>query len=239
MKSNFREPHYKWPELSDFYITIIFALMSVAINFILNKISWSFFYAVCKEKKDEEIRKAKTLKACNSFYKSLYFMSAAAWGYYILKDEKYLPRSLLGHGDLSLMNDNYPVHHWPIGLRCYYLGTMGYHVHQLFQHAMHPMRNDFIEMFLHHVVTLTLYSFSYMTNMTAAGSMIMYLHDWADVFAGLVRCFTETTILPISVFAAIGMTLSWFYTRILVFPFIIYYACFHKDIYLGADFIGA
>lgn len=129
MKKNFKEPSYRWPDYSDFYITLVFAGMSIVANFILNKITWRIFYAICKEKKDEEIRQAKTLKACNSFYKSIYFILSTAWGYYTLKNEKYLPSALLGHGDLTTINDNYPVHLWPVGLRCYYLGTMGYHVH--------------------------------------------------------------------------------------------------------------
>lgn len=100
------------------------------------------------------------------------------------------------------------------------------------------MRNDFVEMFLHHVVTLMLYGGSYMINMTDAGSVIMYLHDWADVFTSFVRCFTETTLTPLSVASALGMLLSWFYTRLWVFPQVIYWSCFHKDIYHGAGFVS-
>lgn len=77
-----------------------------------------------------------------------------------------------------------------------------------------------------------------MINMTSAGAAIMYLHDWADIFTSLVRCFTETTIINMSVFSALGMTLSWAYTRLYVFPYLIYYSCFRQDMYHGANFIG-
>ena len=108
---------------------------------------------------------------------------------------------------------------------------MGYHVHQLIMHAVHPARNDFVEMFLHHVVTLMLYGFSYMTNMTTAGAIIMFLHDWADLFTSMARCFSETTIKPMMAFSGVGMVLSWAYTRLYIFPYIIYHCCFEKDIY--------
>jgi len=91
--------------------------------------TWSFFYNICKEKKDEEIRLAKTTKACNSFYKALYFMGVTYWGYETLKDEIYLPVWLLGHGDLQNAAVGFPTYTRPPGLKMYYLGTMGYHVH--------------------------------------------------------------------------------------------------------------
>lgn len=204
----------------------------------MNLVTWRFFYAYCKEKENEELRKSKTLKSCNSLYKGVYFVSVTIWGYYVLRDTDYLPWCLFGKGELNSLNVSYPTPKWPVGLREYYLGTMGYHVHQLFQHALHPMRNDFVEMFLHHVVTLVLYGGSYLVNMTDAGSVIMFLHDWADIFTSFVRCFTETTLTTLSVLSAVGMTLSWFYTRIVVLPFIIYNACFITDIYKGAGFIA-
>jgi hypothetical protein len=99
-------------------------------------------------------------------------------------------------------------------------------------------RNDFVEMFLHHVVTLILYGFSYMINFTNTGAIVMYLHDWADIFTAFVRCFTETTFTPLSVLSVIGMATSWFYTRIYIFPQIIYAGCFKYDIFPGHNFLG-
>lgn len=234
MKAHHKEPDYGWPAYSDFYITFVAGLISMAVNKVFNAVTWNFFYAYCKEKKDEEVRLAKTKKACNSFYKVCYFTFATSWGYYILKDEPYLPPELLGHGDIEKVNETYPTPPWPAGFRLYYLGTMGYHVHQLLSHALEDVRNDFVEMFLHHIVTLLLYGFSYLTMMTAGGAMIMYLHDWADIFAGVVRCFTETTILPMTLFGITGMATSWAYTRLYVFPNVIWVSCFKYHIY-GPD----
>lgn len=127
--NSFKEPEYGWPRYEDFYITLITGGISFALNKLLNLITWNFFYNNCKEKDDQYVRMAKTKKAANSFYKFLYFASVACWGYSILKDEDYLPVTLLGKGSLSNLNKSYPVHKWPKGLKYYYLGTMGYHVH--------------------------------------------------------------------------------------------------------------
>ena len=129
MKNNHQAPEYGWPEFSDFKITLISAVISFVVNQLLNMITWKFFYAYCKEKNDEDLRKSKTLKACNSLYKGLYFTTVTVWGYIILKDTDYLPWTLLGKSHGYNMNIGYPTVKWPEGLKLYYLGTMGYHVH--------------------------------------------------------------------------------------------------------------
>lgn len=67
----------------------------------MNMLTYDFFYRTCKEKKDEELRISKTLKACNSFYKAIYYICVTIWGYYILRDQYFVPPMLLGSGSLS------------------------------------------------------------------------------------------------------------------------------------------
>ena len=148
----------------------------------MNKLTWNFFYDNCKEKENEAIRLAKTQKSCDHFYKGFYFVIATVWGYIVMKDSNFLPTSLLGVGDFRRAFDNYPQVSWPRGLKGYYLGTMGYHLHMLLHHVMDHVRHDYVEMMLHHIVTMFLYGFSFMMNMTLAGAVVMYLHDIADVF---------------------------------------------------------
>lgn len=108
MKRDFPEPEQGWPEWSDFIITICSAFVSLTLNLILNYFTWNYFYSICKEKNDEEIRIAKTKKACNSLFKFFYFMTVTFWGYTILKDEPYLPKWLGGHGDFDNIHADYP-----------------------------------------------------------------------------------------------------------------------------------
>lgn len=122
--------------------------------------------------------------------------------------------------------------------KAYYIGTMGYHVNDIFMHLLHPARNDFVEMFLHHIVTISLYGFSYMTSFIPAGALVMFFHDLSDTFTAMARCFTETTFKKMIAVSGVLMLASWFYTRLLVFPFVIYYGCFRVDIFKGAGFFG-
>lgn len=114
---------------SDFKITLVGSVISFVASQIIERSTWNFFYKHCKEKNNEKIRLAKTNKAASSLYKIIYFSFATAWGYYVLRDEPYLPKWLLGKGDLSKLHEGYPHLKWPPGFREYYLGTMGYHLH--------------------------------------------------------------------------------------------------------------
>lgn len=222
MYANFKEPSFGWPTLIDFHITILGAVLTLLVKNIIISYSWSFFWRNCKEQKDEEIRYSKTYKASYSFFKLIYFTLVTLWGWYLMFDTYYLTPLLLGKGDMTLAGKDYPLHVPPKGLKYYYLGTMGYHLYSLVYHALAKARNDFIEMFLHHSVTIFLYGFSYYGNFTVAGSIIMYLHDIADIFTSGVRAFTETNCNRTSAFFGIMMTISWFYTRLVVYPIVIY-----------------
>lgn len=53
---------------------------------------------------------------------------------------------------------------------------------------------DFLIMFLHHVATISLIVFSYVNNMARVGTLVMCLHDAADVLIE-VRIGGETQTL--------------------------------------------
>ena len=78
---------------------------------------------------------------------------------------------------------------------------MGYHVHQMIDLVLEGVKSNFAEMFLHHTVTLLLYGFSYLTNMTDSGSLIMFLHDLADIFTSFSRCIVELRGAPFAYFS--------------------------------------
>lgn len=47
---------------------------------------------------------------------------------------------------------------------------------------------DFLIMFLHHVATISLITFSYVNNMARVGTLVMCLHDAADVLIEVRVC---------------------------------------------------
>jgi ceramide synthetase len=60
-------------------------------------------------------------------------------------------------------------------------------VSQFFDRA----RKDFWEMFIHHIVTLLLLSFSWSSNLIRVGTLVLILHDVGDIFLE-VRIFNKS-----------------------------------------------
>lgn len=133
-----------------------------------------------------------------------------------------MPPSLLGSGNLNDIETKFPNYEWPSTLKYYYLSTMGFHLFSFVQHGLSLARNDYMEMMLHHGATVLLYGLSYYCNRVESGAIIMFLHDWADIPTGFTRCFSETTFTNLSILNAVLMLVSWLYTRLIIFPQVIY-----------------
>ena len=98
----------------------------------------------------------------------------------------------------------------------------GYHSAALAKHFLNKRSADFIEMGLHHFVTVLLYLFSYSFN-EQIGLQISFLHDFSDISVTQTKFLGEsryTNIAAVSLFITI---LLWLYCRCFVFPQILYY----------------
>lgn len=217
------EPVGGWPKLSDFWITVASSVIIFIGIALTKKLTYSTFYYYCKEKNDEELRVSKTIKACTSFFKMNYYFAACVWGYVLMKDLYFLPPALLGTGRLENIETKFPYNGFPAEFKYYYLGTMGFHFYSSVLHIVHKARNDFWEMVLHHGATLFLYGVSYYLYRWECGAIIMFLHDWADVPTSIIKCFSETIWVKINLIGITLMAILWLWTRLYMFPYVIYY----------------
>jgi hypothetical protein len=58
--------------------------------------------------KTEEEKVLRCGKGAYNMFKLVYFVSATVWGWTVLKDQPFFPKSLGGSGDYARMWDNYP-----------------------------------------------------------------------------------------------------------------------------------
>jgi hypothetical protein len=100
--------------------------------------------------------------------------------------------------------------------------AMSYHTGALIVHLFDVRKNDFLEMLLHHTVTMYLYGFSYMFNVWETATVIAYLHDCCEITVSLTRLFTETEYKKTTVGIFLTNSAIWFYVRLIVFPQLIY-----------------
>jgi ceramide synthetase len=104
---------------------------------------------------------------------------------------------------------------------------LGYHLFSLFQHILKKPKNDYIEMLLHHLMTVALIGLAYFMNYVAISVIVLMVHDFSDVFGYIVRVFVDTNFKVVTLAAYLGLLISWLYLRLVVFPFdIIYYGLY-------------
>ena len=65
-------------------------------------------------------------------------------------------------------------------MKWYYLTSIGYHFAQLLLHAVKTRNSDFVEMGLHHIITVYLIIGSYLINCWECGAVIAFIHDISD-----------------------------------------------------------
>merc|ERR1719265_767735 len=79
---------------------------------------------------------------------------------------------------------------------------------------------------LHHGLTLVLYSGSYLINCVEIGILVVYAHDWADLFCQFTKCFTDLHFKKIQYFNGVALWTGWFLSRCYTFPLAIWYGVY-------------
>ena len=73
---------------------------------------------------------------------------------------------------------------------------------------------DFMDMFLHHLVTVTLYGFCFMTNFVKVGASTVLMNDVGEVPLLMARMGANTIYRAITGVCLITLCIVWIYTRI-------------------------
>lgn len=90
-------------------------------------------------------------------------------------------------------------------------------------------RKDFWQMFVHHVLTLMLISLSWVCNIHRVGSLILLVHDCADVLLEAAKSLKYAKLQKACDIMFGLFTLAWIVTRLMMFPRIIY-ACLFQTL---------
>ena len=232
-KDGYNQPHY-----SDLWISVAASFVVMICWHICYYVVRTPLYHLCKEKKDETLRIIKTDKASDKVFSFVYFVIINIYGYKVLLDTPFLPPMMGGSSDFSKMWTQYPyisTEKWYDNMKFYYLVTLGYHINAMrvviWAWCIGKSKNDWCEMTLHHMLTIILYAFSYIQCFVEIGALIMFLHDWSDIWSPFTKIWVETDYKKLTVFGAAMTWITWVYSRIIIFPQIIYFGvfCFPLD----------
>uniref|UniRef100_A0A8D0GQ18 Ceramide synthase 6 n=1 Tax=Sphenodon punctatus TaxID=8508 RepID=A0A8D0GQ18_SPHPU len=122
-----------------------------------------------RQRRNQE--KPSTLtKFCESMWKFTYYLYIFTYGVRFLKK--------VGIAIFYFCFYNCPL--MP-DLHYYYIVELSFYWSLMFSQFIDIKRKDFGIMFTHHIVTVTLLTFSYVTNFTRVGTLTLCLHDVADI----------------------------------------------------------
>jgi ceramide synthetase len=153
--------------------------------------------------------------------KAMYYTAISALGYIAMKDAEWFPVIMGGSGDAGKAFDHWPyMSHetYPL-LKGYMMIQMGYHSFSLLSHMVATKRNDYMEMLLHHIATIVLLMCGYMMNFCPMSSLIMLIHDIADIWIYLVKSLIDTKHTNFAFLFWVILMVVFVYGRLYVFPF--------------------
>jgi len=111
-------------------------------------------------------------------------------------------------------------------LQYYMLLSVSLHSEAFFQHLLSNMyEKKYYEFLLHHGMAFFLLCFSYIYNCWKVGALIVYLHDFSDIFLTSLRILADYKNINKKFINSLLVfnVLFWTYSRIIYFPFYIIY----------------
>ncbi|XP_066541589.1 ceramide synthase 2 isoform X2 [Hoplias malabaricus] len=145
-------------------------------------------------------------------WRFVFYLCAFLGGLLALHDKPWfydLREVWVGFPKQSLLDSQY----W------YYMIEMSFYSSLLFSVAVDIKRKDFKEQLLHHWATLTLLSFSWCANYIRIGTLVMLIHDAADVVLESGKMFNYAKWERTSNCMFVLFTLVFMVTRLVIFPF--------------------
>ena len=227
-------PSYEFSKYSDFIICIPLALIINMTQHYMPKLLKNFIekvmkkaYRFPKNEKDRQLGEKYRIRLPIHVFKGSMYIFFTLFGYYVLKDINYFPKSLLGKGWLpNMFIKGYPDSFYlekPPYFDFYYMFCLSFFISDLIGLFREDKQTDFINMLLHHVCTISLIVFSHLVHYSNVGSIVLFLHMESDVFVHVTRFFLQTDAPEIiKDVSGLFLVFNFIYTRTFVLGDIIY-----------------
>ncbi|KAI1900022.1 hypothetical protein AGOR_G00067940 [Albula goreensis] len=151
-------------------------------------------------------------KFCESMWRFTFYLSIFSYGIQFLWQSSWM-------WDTRQCWYSYPYQVLTPGLYYYYVMELAFYWSLMFSQFTDIKRKDFLIMFIHHLATVGLISFSYVNNMARVGTLVMCVHDASDFLleAAKLANYAKYQRLCDSLFVLFGVV--FFITRLIIFPF--------------------
>ncbi|XP_063697318.1 ceramide synthase 6 [Culicoides brevitarsis] len=155
------------------------------------------------------------VKFCENSFRCVYYTYSFIFGIVVLWDKPWLwniKECWYSYPHQSISNDVW----W------YYMISMAFYWSLMASQFFDVRRKDFWQMFIHHIITIALIAFSWICNLHRVGSLVLVVHDCADIFleAAKLTKYAQYQKICDAIFAI--FILVWVVTRLGMYPRIIY-----------------
>ncbi|KAL2537532.1 LAG1 longevity assurance-like protein 2 [Forsythia ovata] len=214
---------------SHFIIALYFAFGFVPARFFLDKFIfrrlavWLLSSGTSLTKINEATR-AKIAKFSESMWKLTYYASVEFCILRVTYQEPWFR-------DIKEYFNGWPNQELKSPLKFIYMCQCGFYIYSIAALLIwETRRKDFSVMMSHHVITVILIGYSYITRFFRIGAVVLALHDASDVFLEAAKVFKYSE-KELGASVCFGLfAISWLVLRLVFFPFWVirsssYYLC--------------
>ena len=221
-------PSYNFPKNEDLYPAIWMFLILLLFHKIFKVLTIDLIERNLSKRYDEkqEITIYKNKVATNIIKFGLY-TSSSILGFYALRELKFFPWSLGGTGEIkNTYSQGFPDYLFFEKTELfdfYYNFNLAFALFDTYILLTYNTQSDFLLMILHHIVTLNLVVFSFLTNLSSIGSIVYFIHYTSDILGMVVRILIHLNVPEIySCYLTFAFLFIFIYTRLFVFSEVIY-----------------
>jgi len=162
-------------------------------------------------------------KFSESFWRFSFYLTIFIYGLIILRNKSWI----LNTEECWL---NYPAHPMTRDVFWYYMIELAFYWSLIFSQFIDVKRKDFWEMFLHHIATIALLSFSYIVNFLRIGALVLVVHDCGDYWLESAKMAKYARAQKICDILFFIFALVWLITRLCYYPYKVLYTTTFEEL---------
>eukprot|EP00897_Mesotaenium_endlicherianum_P002275 jgi/Mesen1/2075/ME000151S01335 len=225
-----------YPAWNDYYQVIFFSLLFPTARLLLNRLIFERLgrrvLHPTEKKRVGHHSDAGTkllIKFQESSWKFLYYGVTWVYAFVITYPEPWF-------GNTAAFWEGWPGQSLKNKLKIYYTAQCGFYVYSVAALLFwETRRKDFGVMMTHHVVTVILLGYSYITGNFRVGSIVLALHDFSDILLEGAKLFKYAGNEAIASVLFGLFALSWLLLRLVYFPFWIIWSTSIELVHYATD----
>ncbi|XP_062528890.1 ceramide synthase 6 isoform X5 [Bombyx mori] len=154
------------------------------------------------------------VKFCENCWRCSFYLYNFSYGMFILWEKTWL-------WDIDQCYIGYPHQGVTGDVWWYYMISSAFYWSLTISQFWDVKRKDFWQMFVHHIATIALLSFSWVCNLHRIGTLVLLTHDCADIFLEAAKATKYASYQKLCDFLFTIFTLLWIVTRNGIYPFYI------------------